>query len=130
VRFFVVVSGIESRQRVRKNLAPFTRGGAAGAESQLRLPGAHEINLLVGLRDTPPVLRALGLLPQAIQLVEGGFALQTELDQEAADDHAGTADARAAVDIDTAAGFPRPLDAAENLDHVGGFRGGAGAAEG
>jgi hypothetical protein len=84
----------------------------------LRFPGAYEINLRVGLRDTAPVLRALGLLPQSVQLVEGSFAWETALDQEAAHDCAGTADARPAMDVYTPARLHRVLDAVENLDHV------------
>jgi len=70
-------------------------------------------------------MRALILLPETIELVEGGFARETTFDEEATHYRPGAANARAAMDVDAPTRLQRVMNTVEDLGHVRTLRGDA-----
>jgi hypothetical protein len=61
---------------------------------------------------------AFALLPEAVELVEGGLAGQATLDEETTYDRTGAADARAAMYVHTSTRLQGVVHAVEDLGHV------------
>ena len=66
---------------------------------------------------------ALAVLPETIELIEGGVAGQAELDQETADHRAGATDACPTVDVHATARLHGVVQAIEDLGHMHALRG-------
>lgn len=94
------------------------RQAAAVIENSAALPAQDIVRLVAGLGDTCPAVRALALLPEPIELIDGGFAGQAPLDQETTYYRAGATNPRTAMDIHTPARLQGVVHAVEDLGHV------------
>ena len=104
----LVVGGL---QVGRRQAAPVVENSAA-------LPAQHVVRLVAGLRDTRPTVRALALLPEPVELIEGGLAGQAPLNQETTYYCAGAPNPRTAMDIHTPTRLQSVVHAVEDLGHV------------
>jgi hypothetical protein len=92
-------------------------------EHHAGLPTAHILDLVIRFGNAGPGVGALAVLPEVIELIEGGVAGQAALDQEAADHRAGATDACPTVDVHATARLHGVVQAIEDLGHMHALRG-------